>query len=71
MTPAAHALTRSIIEQLIQMLPSVIDDGGPGGRTVTIGINAERTLARIETTSAVVVRAQPPPGDASKQRAQP
>lgn len=58
MTPRAHALTRSIVEQLIQLLPQIIDDGGPGGRTVTIGINAERTLARIETTSAVIVRAQ-------------
>ncbi len=58
MTPNARDLTRSIIEQLIQFLPQVLDDPAPGGREIRIGINAERNLARIETTQTVIVRRQ-------------
>lgn len=58
MTSNARDLTRSIIEQLIQLLPVILDDPAPGGREIRIAINAERALARIETTQTVIVRRQ-------------
>ena len=59
MTPNARDLTRSIIEQLIQFLPAILDDPAPGGREIRIAINAERSLARLETTQTIIVRRQP------------
>ena len=59
MTPKARGLTKEIVEQLIQMIPGLLDDPTPGGREITISINAERSLARIRTEQILIVRHQP------------
>ena len=59
MTNEARELTRKIVEQLIQLIPGLLDDPTPGGREITIMINAERSLARIRTEQVMIVRRQP------------
>ena len=54
MTSRARDLTRQIIEQLIQILPGILDDAAPGGIGLAINIGPERDHARIEVRTAPI-----------------